>query len=117
LLRAATIERALDAMQADDRDHDSLFSVTRHHTRLFDSGGRPINHDPAVLIRTQDLPPVFEENSNLYLFTAAQIAGGRRVGDRPILFEIDPLEAMDIDDEHDFVLAETIGRLRAGPVP
>lgn len=117
LLRAATIERAFDAMEAADGEFDSLFSVTRHHTRLFDAAGRPINHDPAALIRTQDLPPVFEENSNLYLFTAAQVAEGRRFGDRPLLFEMNPLEAIDIDDEDDFVLAEALGRLRTGSVP
>ena len=114
LLTVATIERAFDAMEAGGGEHDSLFSVTRHHSRFFDSLGRPMNHDPAVLVRTQDLPPIFEENSNLYLFTAAQIADGRRIGDRPILFEIDPLEAVDIDEEDDFVLAETLGRLRTG---
>jgi len=114
LLASATVERALDRMAAAGTGHDSLLSVTRRHTRLFDAAGVPLNHDPSVLLRTQDLPPVYEENSNLYLFTADQIAAGRRTGDRPILFEIDPLEAVDIDDEHDFVLAETLARLRAG---
>jgi CMP-N-acetylneuraminic acid synthetase len=114
LLRPETIERALDRMEAAEDDHDSLFSVTRLQTRLFDAAGRPINHDPSVLLRTQDLPPVYEENSNLYLYSADQIASGRRIGERPILFEIDALEAVDIDEEHDFVLAETLGRLRAG---
>ena len=76
--------------------------------------GSALNHDPKVLLRTQDLPPIYEENSNLYLFTAEQIAGGRRMGDRPILFEIDPLEAVDIDEEPDFVLAEALDRHFAG---
>ncbi len=114
LLRAATIDRALDALEAGLGEHDSLFTVTRLQTRLYDAAGRAMNHDPAVLLRTQDLPPVFEENSNLYVFSAEQIAAGRRMGDRPLLFEVDPLEAVDIDEEHDFVLAETLGRLRNG---
>lgn len=112
LLRAATIERALEALDAGLDRHDSLFSVTRLQTRLYDADGRPLNHDPRVLLRTQDLPPVYEENSNLYVFSAEQIATGRRFGDRPLLFEIDALEAVDIDEEHDFVLAETLARLR-----
>jgi CMP-N-acetylneuraminic acid synthetase len=110
LLRASTIEAALDAMEAGAGDHDSLFSVTRLQTRLYAADGAPLNHDPNVLLRTQDLPPIYEENSNLYLFTAEQIASGRRMGDRPILFEIDPLEAVDIDEEPDFVLAEALDR-------
>jgi CMP-N-acetylneuraminic acid synthetase len=110
LLRPETIDAALDRMEHDRDDHDSLFSVTRWQTRLYAADGTPINHDPEVLLRTQDLPPVYEENSNLYLFTADQIAAGRRIGKRPILFEIDPLEAVDIDVEADFVLAEALDR-------
>jgi CMP-N-acetylneuraminic acid synthetase len=110
LLRPQTIDAALDRMESEVADHDSLFSVTRWQTRLYASDGTPINHDPDVLLRTQDLPPVYEENSNLYVFTAAQIAAGRRIGKRPILFEIDPLEAVDIDVETDFMLAEALDR-------
>jgi CMP-N-acetylneuraminic acid synthetase len=114
LLRTFTINAALDRMEASLNSHDSLFSVTRWQTRLYDAAGRPINHDPGTLLRTQDLPPVYEENSNLYLFTAQQIAAGRRIGDSPILFEVDALEAVDIDEEHDFVLAEMLGRFTSG---
>jgi CMP-N-acetylneuraminic acid synthetase len=110
LLRPATVDAALDRMERDLDEYDSLFSVTRWQTRLYAADGTPINHDPDELLRTQDLPPVYEENSNLYLFTAAQIATGRRIGKRPILFEIDPLEAVDIDVEADFVLAEALDR-------
>jgi CMP-N-acetylneuraminic acid synthetase len=110
LLRPQTVDAALDRMERDADAHDSLFSVTRWQTRLYAADGSPLNHDPSVLLRTQDLPPVYEENSNLYLFTSAQIAAGRRIGDRPILFEIDPLEAVDIDVEADFVLAEALDR-------
>jgi CMP-N-acetylneuraminic acid synthetase len=110
LLRAETIDAALDRLERDAEDHDSLFSVTRWQTRLYAADGSPLNHDPNELLRTQDLPPVYEENSNIYLFTAAQIAAGRRIGERPILFEIDPLEAVDIDVETDFILAEALDR-------
>jgi len=110
LLRPETIDAALDRLESDAEGRDSLFSVTRWQTRLYAADGSPLNHDPDVLLRTQDLPPVYEENSNLYLFTAAQIAAGRRIGERPILFEIDPLEAVDIDVEADFVLAEALDR-------
>jgi CMP-N-acetylneuraminic acid synthetase len=110
LLRTSTVDAALDRMEQQADEHDSLFSVTRLQTRLYSADGAPLNHDPKVLLRTQDLPPIYEENSNLYLFTAEQIAAGRRMGDRPILFEIDPLEAVDIDEEHDFILAEALDR-------
>lgn len=110
LLRASTIDAALGRMEQEVDACDSLFSVTRLQTRLYAADGTALNHDPKVLLRTQDLPPIYEENSNLYVFTAEQIAAGRRIGDRPILFEIDPLEAVDIDEEPDFFLAEALDR-------
>ncbi|MFN3255116.1 MAG: cytidylyltransferase domain-containing protein [Ilumatobacter sp.] len=108
LLRSDTITAAIEALESSLDRHDSLFSVTRLQTRLYDAAGNAVNHDPAVLLRTQDLPPIYEENSNLYLFTADQIAAGRRMGTTPLMFEIDPLEAVDIDEEHDFVIAELL---------
>ena len=107
LLRTETIQHAIETFLAAHPAHDSLFSVTRRHTRLWDAAGKPINHDPAVLLRTQDLPPVFEENSCLYMFTRANlVARGNRIGERPLMFEIDPIEAQDIDDEHEYRIAE-----------
>ena len=112
LLRSETISAGLQALESSLDRHDSLMSVTRLQTRLYDAGGQPVNHDPEVLLRTQDLPPLFEENSGMYVFTQEQIKDGRRFGERPMLFEIDPLEATDIDTEADFTLADTIHRLR-----
>lgn len=112
LLTAATLRAGLRALEEGLGRHDSLMTVTRLQTRLYDGGGRPLNHDPRVLLRTQDLPPVFEENSGMYVFTHEQAAGGRRFGERPLLFEIDAVEAADIDTEADFALAETLHRLR-----
>ncbi|HEX9387868.1 MAG TPA: acylneuraminate cytidylyltransferase family protein, partial [Anaerolineales bacterium] len=82
---------------------DSLFSVTRLQTRLYDEHGHAINHDPAVLIQTQDLPPVYEENSCLYLFRRENLLKRHhRIGEKPLMFEIDAEEAWDIDEEMDF---------------
>lgn len=115
LLRTETIQRAIETFLARFPDHDSLFSVTRRHVRLWDAAGRPINHDPAVLLRTQDLAPVFEENSCLYLFTRRQLVERQnRIGERPLMFEIDPIEAQDIDDEHEFRIAELLMLERKG---
>jgi CMP-N-acetylneuraminic acid synthetase len=112
LLRSRTISRAIDAFRSST-GHDSLFSVTRHQTRLWSDQGVPLNHDPAVLLRTQDLPPVFEENSCLYLFSRDLLAQRRtRIGWAPILFEIERDEAWDIDEESDFRVAEALMEAR-----
>lgn len=107
LLRPETIRRAIKRFLDSRPTYDSLFSVTRVHTRLWDSKGRAINHDPSILLRTQDLPPIYEENSCLYLFTRTTLEGRQnRIGERPLMFEIDRLEAWDIDEELDFRVAE-----------
>ena len=106
LLKTQTIERAIQAF-LQSSEYDSLFSVTRLQTRLWDKNGQPMNHDRNVLLRTQDLPPVYEENSNLYIFDKATLEKrGNRIGTRPLMFEIDAAEACDIDDELDFKTAE-----------
>jgi CMP-N-acetylneuraminic acid synthetase len=109
LLRAETIRRALSAfLEARDR-HDSLFTVTPLHTRLWTPDGRAINHDPEVLLRTQDLPPVMEENSCLYVFDAATLRRRRnRIGERPLLYPLDAHEAWDIDEELDWLVVEAL---------
>lgn len=106
LLRAATLSNAIRTLLANYPAYDSLFSVTRWQTRLWDQLGRPINHNPAILLRTQDLPPVYEENSCIYIFKRETLLARRnRLGERPYLFEIDPAEAWDIDEEIDFQIA------------
>jgi CMP-N-acetylneuraminic acid synthetase len=107
LLRTETITRAIELFLGSYPAYDSLFGVTRWHTRLWDQLGRALNHNPALLLRTQDLPPIFEENSNLYIFTRQTLEQRRnRLGERPLMFEIDRLEAWDIDEEPDFQIAE-----------
>ncbi len=107
LLRPASISRAIQALLAAYPAYDSLFSVTRLQTRLWDQLGRAINHNPAILLQTQDLPPVYEENSCLYIFSRAILSTRRnRLGERPLMFEIAAAEAWDIDEELDFAITD-----------
>lgn len=113
LLRTATISRAIQTFLASYPAYDSLFSVTRLQTRLWDQLGRAINHNPAVLLQTQDLPPIFEENSCIYIFNRQTLLKRRnRLGERPMMFEIDPSEAWDIDDEIDFAITSFLMQYR-----
>ena len=107
LLKAATLSRAIQQFLAGYPGCDSMFSVTRLQTRLWDQLTRPINHNPSILLQTQDLPPVYEENSCLYLFTRQNLLTRRnRLGERPLMFEIDAAEAWDIDEELDFAVTD-----------
>jgi len=107
LLRPTTLSRAIQTLMANIPDYDSLFSVTRLQVRLWDHLGRAINHNPAILLQTQDLPPVFEENSCIYIFTQRNLINRlNRLGERPYMFEMDASEAWDIDEEMDFAITE-----------
>jgi CMP-N-acetylneuraminic acid synthetase len=109
LLKSATLSRAIQSLLAVYPANDSLFGVTRVQARLWDQLTRPINHNPAILLRTQDLPPVYMENSCVYLFTRQTLEQRRnRLGERPLMFEIDPSEAWDIDEETTFRIVEQL---------
>lgn len=107
LLKPDTIRRAIRTFLDHYPAYDSLFGVTRLQVRLYDQLGRALNHNPAILLQTQDLPPVYMENSCIYIFQAATLLQRRnRIGERPFLFEIDAAEGWDIDNELDFSIVE-----------
>ena len=111
LLKPETVSRAVQFLINNYPQNDSLFSVTRLQTRLYDQHGQAINHDPAVLIQTQDLPPVYEENSCLYIFTRENLVKRHhRIGGKPLMFEIDADQAWDIDEELDFEITDFLLR-------
>lgn len=107
LLKAETLRVAIQQFTDSQPMYDSMFSVTQWQTRLWDELARPINHNPNILLRTQDLPPLYEENSLFYLFTRHTLMERRnRIGQRPLMFKVDRAEAIDIDEEIDFQVAE-----------
>jgi CMP-N-acetylneuraminic acid synthetase len=117
LLKTSTIREALEAFEQGRKmgTGDSLFAVNRVQTRFYREDGTAVNHDPSKLIRTQDLEPWFEENSNLYIFTAESFGQTKaRIGKRPILFETPKLESVDIDGPEDWNLALALAKAREG---
>ena len=113
LLRPKTISKAVKAFLDAYPGRDSLFSVTRLQTRLYDQHGHAINHDPNILLQTQDLPPVYEENSCIYIFNRENLERRcNRLGERPLMFEMDADEAWDIDEELDFDITDFLMRHR-----
>jgi len=114
LLSADTIRRALAAFDQERASgKDSLFTVNRYQSRFYRADVSPVNHDPNNLIRTQDLEPWFEENSNLYLFTRESFhQTNARIGRTPILFETPRMESADIDDQVGWTMAEILALSR-----
>ena len=115
LLKAETVSDAIRAFNNNYPKLDSLFSVTRWQTRFYDRDGNAVNHNPKELLQTQDLPPMYEENSCIYIFNRENLIAKRhRISDNPLMFEISRLEAVDIDEESDFQIAEMLMRQRLG---
>jgi len=112
LMKVESVDKSIEVMLslAGEKTFDSVFSVTKIQTRLYDEHRKAVNHNPEELLRTQDLPPLFEENSNFYIFTKESFLanGKKRIGLNPYMFEIDKIEAVDIDFPEDFTIAEAI---------
>jgi N-acylneuraminate cytidylyltransferase len=110
LLKTKTIDKAIEQYFDNLSKYDSLFGVTKIQTRLYDKNANPVNHNPEELLRTQDLEPLYEENSNFYIFSkeAFKNADNKRIGVKPQIFEVNKLEAVDIDEPEDFILAELL---------
>lgn len=116
LLSASTIDAAVDAYFAN-AVATSLFTVTRIQARLYDKDTKAINHNPEELLPTQDLDPIYLENSNLYIFERnAFFDEDARITSKAMMWEMDPYEAVDIDEEKDFRMAEALhrGMMRLG---
>jgi rhamnosyltransferase len=112
LLSVSTIRKAINAYKLGiaKNTSDSLFTVDRVQTRFYERDGTPVNHDPNNLVRTQDLNPWYEENSNLYIFSKESFeATNARIGKTPHLLVSSKYESIDIDEQEDweFALAAT----------
>lgn len=113
LMRTETICSALRAFNTARQAGraDSLFTVDKIQTRFYRADCSAVNHDPGNLIRTQDLEPWFEENSNLYLFTRESfIKTKARIGKAPMMYESGKFESLDIDTPRDWDLAVLAAR-------
>jgi N-acylneuraminate cytidylyltransferase len=65
------------------------------------------------LIRTQELPPLLEENSCIYIFSREVFTKRKnRIGYNPLLYPVNPYEAVDIDEMIDFDIAEYLMKKR-----
>lgn len=111
-LSAETVSSAMKRFLAKEDGCDSAFGVTRLQARLWTADAQPVNHDPAVLLRTQDLDPIYLENSCFYIFTPETLRQrGNRIGAHPLLIETPPMEAIDIDEESDWNLAAAVATM------
>ena len=107
LLSQDTIENSINYYFKNK--FESLASVTAIKKRFYTYSGSPINHNPKELIQTQDLIPILEENSCIYIFKGSEFLKTKnRINKKTNLFEINPIEALDIDDDFELKIADSI---------
>lgn len=111
LVSTDTVRDAIKLYQkvVSEKTGDSVFTVNKVQTRFYREDLSPVNHDPDNLIRTQDLEPWFEENSNIYVFSSESFAASNsRIGKKPKMLEMRRIESVDIDDADSWKIAEAL---------
>ena len=109
LLKVETIKLAIEKFLSNKDNYECLFSVKTHHTRFYNKDGKDMNHNRFHLIPTQDLDPIYEENSCMYIFTKEILEKyNARIGEKALLFPMSDIESQDIDWEEDFIITEIL---------
>lgn len=105
-IKSETIEKAVRILK-DNPEYDSVVAIRKEKQYLWQDG-KPlydINHIP----NSYELPDTIIESMGLYVMRReAALRLKRRIGEKPFLLEIDPLESIDVNWPADFELANLI---------
>jgi CMP-N-acetylneuraminic acid synthetase len=105
-ISSISISKGIDAVTSGK--HDSALAVTKLNDFLW-KDGKPFNYEVDNIPRTQDLEPMYKETCGLYVYTRDLIKkNNRRIGDNPFLVEVSKIEAIDINDSDDFIIANAV---------
>ena len=108
-IKVETMKQCILAVKSGE--YDSAFCAIKLQDYLWQDG-EPLNFDAGNLPRTQDLKPIFQETSGIYVFTKDVFLNcHRRIGKKPFIKEVSFKEAVDIDNPEDFNLAEALVNL------
>lgn len=92
-------------------EYDSCFTALENHS-FYWYGGTPINYRPGILPRSQDMTPVIEETTGMYGISAESLDRYHcRIGRKPYIHFVSKFEAVDINTEEDFKIAEYVGKI------
>lgn len=105
-ITSETMSQCINAVASGN--YDSAFCAVKLQDYLWQNG-EPLNFDASNLPRTQDLLPIYQETSGVYVFTKDVFVNyQRRIGKKPFIKEVTFKEAVDIDNPEDFSLAEAL---------
>lgn len=112
-LKASSIKACYDRLVSTE-EYDSCFTATENHS-FYWFGGTPVNYRPGILPRSQDMPPVIEETTGLYGISNEALEHYHcRIGKKPYIHYVSKFEAVDINTEEDFKIAEYVGKVIFG---
>ena len=101
-----TMRECIEAVKSGG--FDSAFCAVRLQDYLWQDG-EPLNFDATNMPRTQDLKPIYQETSGVYVYTKEVYNMYRRGrGKKPFIKEVSMKESVDIDNPEDFALAEVL---------
>ena len=105
-ISAESIIKGIDAVV--NEGYDSSFSAKVLQDFLW-MNGKPFNYSLDSIPRTQDLQVLYEETSGFYVYKSEVISKlNRRIGNKPRIIEVNEIEAIDIDEYEDFIIADAI---------
>lgn len=103
-LSKETVGECICAVESGE--YDSAFTAVRIQDFLW-KDGEPLNFDAQNLPRSQDLEPIYRETSGLWVLRKEVfLEYKRRIGINPYIAEISFKEAIDINTQEDFDVAE-----------
>jgi N-acylneuraminate cytidylyltransferase len=104
-LTAKTIRYCVSQLMLTN-EHDSVFTATKDNG-FYWFQNQPLNYQPGVLPRSQDLVPVLQETTGLYGIKRQSLLRYHcRIGAKPLIVLVSRREAVDINVEEDFEYAE-----------
>lgn len=110
VIKDETIYDIIEFYKAHSDEYDSVNSAHLVKEFMF-RDGKPMNYDLLNQPRSQDLPDISALNFAVNVLSRdAMISCRNVVGMKPYLYNIDSIEATDIDDPIDFFIAEQLYR-------
>lgn len=111
------IDEAIELFESKKNIADALISATKQEhppwwNKVLDSEGflaDLIEYDKNKYQRRQDFPDVYSENGAIYIIKTTKLLETLRLDQtKTILYEMNRLDSIDIDNEEDFLFAESI---------
>ena len=107
MLKVSTMQAALDLF-LKLKGHDSINSVSPEKKFLWNDGA-PINYNVDLTPKSQDLPDIVSLNFAITVISRSLMMSRKNVvGNSPKFYELNKIEALDVDDIFDFNFAELV---------